>query len=169
MRLNCVTFLPFILSISIGSELIIYSMTSGEMLYFSSWCFPGALWINSVYYGTFLLYPEENFTLCHHKTRKERKLTPKGCVSASATAGLHTYFLRRSAIKFSFFLKNNTHASTSPKNNMFVFVRNAPSKGDGTRTRTGVVFLCEIMGWGHNCLATHSRPTSRIQYCPCFA
>ena len=37
---------------------------------------------------------------------------PNECVSTSATADIHTYFLRRSAIKFTFLLKKK-HASTS--------------------------------------------------------
>ena len=34
----------------------------------------------------------------------------RNVVSTSATADLHTYFLRMSALKFTFLLKNNNHA-----------------------------------------------------------
>ena len=63
-------------------------------------------------------------TLCHQKIEKERKLTPKECVSTSATADLPTYFLRRSAIKFCLLLQNNNHASTSrtPNKKIFLFL-----------------------------------------------
>ena len=38
-------------------------------------------------------------SLCHQKTEKEQKLTPKECVSTSATADLHTYFLRATVVE----------------------------------------------------------------------
>ena len=66
---------------------------------------------------------QQNYvSLSHEKMEKEQKGVPKECASTSATADLHAYLLRRSAIKFSFLLKNNNHASTSPNEIRFLFV-----------------------------------------------
>ena len=44
---------------------------------------------------------QQNYvTLYHQKTEKERKVMPKECISTSATADIHTFFLCGSAIKF---------------------------------------------------------------------
>ena len=73
---------------------------------------------------------------------------PKECVSISATSDLHTYFLRRSAIKFSFLLKKKTTHKLSQTKQDFSLCEDPPAKGDGTQTRTGVVFLSVIMEGG---------------------
>ena len=43
---------------------------------------------------------------------KERKVIPKECVSTSAAADLHKYFLHKSDIKFNFLLTTHTHTHT---------------------------------------------------------
>ena len=71
-------------------------------------CLGCIFWMNSVYSGTFLSYTAE---LRYPIPPENRKINE--CVFTSATADLHTYFLRRSTIKFTYLLKNNHHASTS--------------------------------------------------------
>ena len=74
---------------------------------------PEELWRNSVYSGNLLSYREELRDHMHHQMENERKGTPKECVSTSATADLHMYFFCRSAIKITFVLNKNNHASMS--------------------------------------------------------
>ena len=107
-----------------------------------------------MYYGIFVSYPAE---LCYPMPPENGKGSPKECVSTNATADLHTYFLRRFAINLPSYLKKN-HTSTSIYDTIFCF-EDHPAEGDGTRT--GVVFLCEKMGWGDQ-LFGHTLPTCSL-------
>ena len=124
--------------------------------------FPEELWRNSVYSGTLLSYREELRDHMHHKMENERKGTPKECVSTSATADLHMYFFCRSAIKSTFLLNNNNHASMSTNDTrcwIFGCVRTTPTGGVGRRR--GVVFLCARIGG--ELLCGHMLPTRSPQ------
>ena len=64
-------------------------------------------------------------TMLHYSTRKMKRNEEerqRNVISTSATADLHMYFLRRSAIKFTFLIKNNNHASTIMNNTIRLFV-----------------------------------------------
>ena len=105
---------------------------------------------------------------CPNATR-ERK-SNKDCVSTRATAGLHTYFIRRSATKFSFLLKTTTlHQIYPDRHLMFVCVRAAPSRGMGCGCGLGCCVLVFKNGGVCNFLVTHYQPAARIQYHPHFA
>ena len=105
---------------------------------------------------------QQNYvSLCHQKTEKEQKLRQRNVVFTNTIADLHTYFLRRSVLKFTFLLKNNKHISTRTNDTrcwIFVCVRTAPPRGTG-RGRGVCVCLCVRMWWGGAKLYGHMLPT----------
>ena len=93
------------------------------------------------------------FPYTTRKRKRNKEELQRNAVSTSTTADLHTYFLRGSALKFTFLLKNNNHASTSTNGTrcwMFVCVRNAPPRGSGSGQR-GLFFLCKNRGGAQLC------------------
>ena len=93
----------------------------------------------------------------------------RNVVSTSDTAGLHTYFLRRSAIKFTLLLKNNNHEPISTNNTICLFVWGLPFQGRRDADRGRLCFCVWNWGGGRNYSATHSWPAAHIHYCSRFA
>ena len=95
-------------------SLIIFSNVTRQntlwLVFTGLYCIYGGIPYITVLY----CHTHQNYvTLCHQKTEKKQKATPKEYVSTSTTADIHTYFLQRSDIKFTFLQKKtHTHQRT---------------------------------------------------------
>ena len=76
---------------------------------------------------------------------KVKKGTPKGCVSTSATADLHTYFLLRSAKTITFLQKKTMHQLSKFSHDVGM-CEDRPAKGGGTKMGRCCVFVHENEG-----------------------